>query len=63
MEGLGVMCGGTAEEADRENLAAILDERYARELPREHADLSEREAAIARNMSRRELFANVGAGG
>ena len=59
----GVMCGGTAEAADRANREAIQRERARFQLEREHCDFSQREHERMLLKSRAELFSNVGPGG
>lgn len=60
---IGVMCGGTAEEADYQNREAIQRERARFQLEREHCDFSQRERERMLQKSRQELFSNVGPGG
>ena len=57
---LGVMCGGAADDADRDNRETIAAERARYTLPREHVELTAKERERMEGMSRSELFANAG---
>lgn len=57
---LGVMCGGTADDADRDNREVIAAERARYTLPREHVELTTKERERMEGMTRRELFAAAG---